>query len=113
MSRLLLAALLSSLVVLPVAGQERTSERPRAARQQSSVVPSAPIEEQSGAEGLPGVSLDASATTEGPGGPGGLQNGVGGRGTLMPNSSSSNGQLLDDGGNGIGFPLENLGASAQ
>lgn len=64
-----------------------------------------PIGQQIYAPGLPGVALDATQTTERPSGPGGLSNGVGAVGTLMPNSSSSNGQLLNDEGTGLGFPL--------
>ena len=104
MTRMLLAALLSAAVVLPAAAQ--SGNRRTVVTQQERVASNyGPIGEQIYAPGLPGVALSATQTTERPSGPGGLSNGVGGTGTLMPNSSSSNGQLLNDEGTGIGFPL--------
>lgn len=105
MNRLLLAAVLSSLVIFPASAEKRKPGAPRLSHQEQSVVPSTPIEDQNRAIGLPGVALDASSTTERPSGPGGLRNGVGAIGTLTPNSSSSNGQLLNDDGNSIAIPF--------
>lgn len=103
MSRVLLAAFVSCAVVLPAAAQ---SGHRRVAPQPVRVASNyGPIEQQIYAPGLPGVALDATITTDRPSGPGGLSNGVGGVGTMMPNSSSSNGQILNDQGNGVGFPL--------
>ncbi len=96
---LILAATLAS--TLPATAQDGAAFE----RSERVATVSGPIGEQIYAPGLPGVALDATQTTERPSGPGGLSNGVGAVGTLMPNSSSSNGQLLNDEGTGIGFPL--------
>ncbi|WP_152046033.1 hypothetical protein [Aureimonas psammosilenae] len=98
MTRILVAALLTA-VALPAAAQDRV--RYSAPERVASM--GGPIENQVYAPGLPGVGSSAGITTDRPSGPGGLSNGVGAVGTLMPNSSSSNGQLLNDQGNGIGF----------
>ncbi|KAB0679793.1 hypothetical protein [Aureimonas leprariae] len=103
MIRVLLAAALSCAVVLPAAAQ--SGHRRVVAESERVASNYGPIGDQIYAPGLPGVALDATQTTERPSGPGGLSNGVGGYGTMMPNSSSSNGQILNDQGNGIGFPL--------
>lgn len=103
MTRVFLVTLLSCAVVVPAAAQSRN--RPNVTSQERVAGNYGPIGEQIYAPGLPGVALDATITTERPSGPGGLSNGVGGYGTMMPNSSSSNGQILNDQGNGVGFPL--------
>ncbi|GGE19029.1 hypothetical protein GCM10011390_42750 [Aureimonas endophytica] len=105
MTRVLLAALLSAAVVLPAAAQNPKMRGIEPVRAERVATIGGPIQDQIYAPGLPGVALSASQTTDRPSGPGGLSNGVGGVGTLMPNSSSSNGQLLNDQGNGIGLPL--------
>jgi hypothetical protein len=104
MVRVLVAALLSCAVVMPAAAQSGHRRVP-VAQPERLAANYGPIGDQIYAPGLPGVALDATITTERPSGPGGLSNGVGGVGTMMPNSSSSNGQILNDQGNGIGFPL--------
>lgn len=67
------------------------------------------------ATGVPGVGLDSGETTEGAGatkGPGGLQNGVGGEGTLAPSTTGANNDIIDTptagepGEGGIALPAE-------
>ncbi|KQT45107.1 hypothetical protein ASG43_12435 [Aureimonas sp. Leaf454] len=73
------------------------------------------------ATGVPGVGLDSGETTEGAGatkGPGGLQNGVGGEGTLAPSTTGANNDIVDTpaagepGDGGIALPVE-PGATAN
>lgn len=102
MNRVLVVTFLFAAFVLPASAQIGT--RSAVERERVASI-TGPIGDQIYAPGLPGVALDANRATERPSGPGGLSNGVGAVGTLMPNSSSSNGQLLNDEGAGIGFPL--------